>query len=90
MNKFADWTNEEYNGMLGFRPILEDKNLTDVNESSANLEDLPASINWVEQGVVSPIKDQGKCGSCWSFSATGAIESAYQIKNGEPILMSEQ
>ena len=47
-------------------------------------------INWVEQGKVTPVKDQGTCGSCWSFSTTGSIESAYMIKNGKSIELSEQ
>jgi C1A family cysteine protease len=53
------------------------------------IQDLPDSINWVTQGMVSPVKDQGHCGSCWSFSTTGSIESAHQIATGEAILLSE-
>ena len=53
-------------------------------------DDLPASINWVDQGKVTEVKDQGSCGSCWSFSTTGSIESAFWIKNGKSILLSEQ
>jgi C1A family cysteine protease len=86
LNKFADWTEEEYKGLLGFRP--------DTSKSQAAVEelvgDLPASINWVEKGFVTPVKDQGKCGSCWAFSTTGSIESAYWIKNGAEIQLSEQ
>jgi cathepsin L len=85
LNKFADWTDEEYNAMLGFRPNLD----KEVNEF-LEVGDLPATINWVEKGVVSHVKDQGKCGSCWSFSTTGAMESAFQLKDGQTRLLSEQ
>jgi C1A family cysteine protease len=53
-------------------------------------ESLPPSVNWVDKGYVTPVKDQGQCGSCWSFSTTGALEGAYGIKYGKLISFSEQ
>lgn len=85
LNKFADWTDDEYSNLLGFSPRYA-VNMTEVLDEG----DLPESINWVEEGVVSLVKDQGRCGSCWSFSTTGSMESAFQIKDGKARLLSEQ
>lgn len=87
LNKFADWTDEEYSALLGFKPDLS-KPVR--NQWIFERDVIPDSINWVQKGVVTEVKDQGTCGSCWSFSTTGAIESAYHIKNGKSILLSEQ
>jgi KDEL-tailed cysteine endopeptidase len=54
---------------------------------SANI---PASIDWTTLGAVTPVKDQGQCGSCWSFSTTGALEGAYAVANGQLVSFSEQ
>lgn len=54
------------------------------------LSSLPASIDWVSEGAVTPVKDQGSCGSCYSFSAVGAVEGAYFLTNGELLELSMQ
>jgi len=48
------------------------------------------AVDWVSAGKVTGVKNQGSCGSCWSFSATGAVEGAYSIKYGSLKSFSEQ
>ena len=55
-----------------------------------DLNTLPTSVDWKTKNAVTPVKDQGQCGSCWSFSSTGALECAYSIKTGSLVSFSEQ
>ena len=50
----------------------------------------PATVNWVTSGKVTPVKNQGNCGSCWAFAVIGSLESLNLIKTGQSLIFSEQ
>jgi len=95
-NQFSGMDTNDFRNFIGFeynRGVLNNtKNYENENnqQKSGQLASLPTSVNWVEVGAVTEIKNQGQCGSCWSFSTTGALEGAYYIKYGELLAFSEQ
>jgi C1A family cysteine protease len=93
-NQFSGMDEVEYHNYLGYSNedsanILKTQYLRGFTDSMLEAS-LPTSINWVEKGAVTPVKDQGQCGSCWTFSTTGALEGAYFTTYGKLPSFSEQ
>jgi len=87
VTKFSDLTPQEFKKFyLGYVPSNSSQPRVDVV-----LDGPPANdIDWVSKGAVTPVKDQGQCGSCWAFSATAAIESYYKLSGKSLIVLSAQ
>mmetsp|Transcript_19838 Transcript_19838/g.41226 ORF Transcript_19838/g.41226 Transcript_19838/m.41226 type:complete len:346 (+) Transcript_19838:459-1496(+) len=97
-NKFSHLTKEEFReaaglgvnvpkhveSRTGMNPVHTPKGLRGTKTK------LESSVDWVSKGAVTGVKDQGSCGSCWSFSTTGALEGAYYNKHGDLTSFSEQ
>jgi len=91
-NQFSGMDSTEFRKYLGISKFLFNEHKPVTNNISYNyfMTQLPKSVNWLEKGAVTNVKDQGQCGSCWSFSTTGALEGAYFIKTGKLEAFSEQ
>ncbi|XP_068325383.1 senescence-specific cysteine protease SAG12-like [Pyrus communis] len=93
INRFSDMTYEEFlRDYTGYKQPTESTSSTAASFTYENLSlaDVPQSIDWRENGAVTPVKFQGRCGCCWAFSAVAAVEGITQIKTGKLISLSEQ
>jgi C1A family cysteine protease len=90
MNMFSDLTIEEftstYLGDNGSEEVYPEEEVRQVKQSV----DAVSPIDWRNMGIVGPVKNQGKCGSCWSFSTAGPIEEHYAIKYNKSVVLAEQ
>ena len=90
ITQFSDMTPNE------FRRIYLNLNINILNTikyekaKEINGEEPPEAFNWLDKKVLTDIKNQGSCGSCWAFSAVGNIEALYYLKYGENVRFSEQ
>jgi len=86
---FSDLTPDEFASanIRGLNTAMK----TDLPNFGEHVGEPSAStIDWTTRGAVTPVKDQGQCGSCWAFSTTGGLEGAWQLSSGNLVSMSEQ
>merc|ERR1712216_296533 len=91
INKFADMSPAEFrDAYLGYRPRSEQGKEDNDQTPEAYDPSKPASIDWRSKGVLTPVKDQQQCGSCWAFSATEQIETNWKMAGNKLVSLSPQ
>ena len=89
VNSFTDLTPEEFKHQY-VGGLKRRVGLYGCKSFAGSASGVPSSIDWRTLGAVTSVKDQGQCGSCWTFSATGAIEGAWAISTGKLVDLSEE
>jgi len=91
VNKFADLTWDEFKvNHLGYDASVRPLGNYEAAVNMWGMATLPTSVDWNAKGAVTTPKNQEDCGACWTFSTTGAVEGAVQIKTGKLLSLSEQ
>lgn len=89
INQFTDLTPQEFKDQYvgGLKAEVGSYGCKTFSSTDSGA---PSSIDWRQKGAVTSVKDQGQCGSCWTFSSTGAVEGAWAISTGKLVDLSEQ
>jgi len=93
VNRFADLTHDEFKATMTPSEFSHSHNLNQINGGYRYedvLVDEAHPVDWRKKGAVSEVKNQGQCGSCWSFSTTGSVEGLDAIATGKLKSLSEQ
>jgi len=92
VNRFTDRTTEELQKVFGLDKALareydeRDQPTMAFSRSRA----LPTSVDWTTKGIVTPVKDQGECGSCWTFATSEVVESYWALATGQLATLAPQ
>ncbi|XP_030547231.1 senescence-specific cysteine protease SAG12-like [Rhodamnia argentea] len=92
-NKFTDLTNEEFRASYTGYKRTPNRVVSSMDAKPfkyANFTAIPPALDWRTKKAVTSIKDQGRCGSCWAFSAVAAMEGITMLKKGNLVSLSVQ
>lgn len=87
VNEYSDWTKDEFATKKGKAPSLSGHGTVKLGVTRGQN---PTRKDWREENVVSAVKNQGGCGSCWAFAATECMESHYMIATKEDVVLAPQ
>jgi cathepsin L len=98
INQFIDveWEKSQLKGYVQNRHAVALSSKSSIENANEypfyldHVDDLPQSVDWREKGVVTPVKSQGGCGSCWAFATTAVLESHIAIRTGTLFELSMQ
>ncbi|XP_020490363.1 cathepsin S, ortholog 1 isoform X2 [Labrus bergylta] len=90
LNHLADMTAEEINEKLNGLKLEDPSNFRNGSLKEVSSVSIPQSVDWRKSGLVSPVQNQGMCGSCWAFSSVGALEGQMKKRTGVLVPLSPQ
>lgn len=89
ITQFSDMAEEEFRRYY-LNPKWDLSHRANLQVAEIPREDPPASFDWRDHNAVTPVKNQGMCGSCWAFSTTGNIEGIWAVQKSKLVSLSEQ
>lgn len=91
MNQYGDLTDAEFSSVYnGYKMEQHQKKKSSLFVPSPGFVASNVTVDWRKEGVVTPVLNQGDCGSCWAFSATGSLEAQHRLHGGTLVPLSQQ
>jgi cathepsin L len=89
INNFTDLTSNEFRQRNGLKYSPKPQ-LVGATFAEVALDSVPKTVDWRKKGIVTPIKNQEQCGSCWAFAAVASLEGQHALKTKKLVSLSEQ
>jgi len=90
INNFTDLTHHEFLEQYLFSIRNNKRPKHNVRKVDVMIDELPPSVDWRQKGVVTSVKNQGQCGSCWAFTAVAALEAQHALATKTLVDLSAQ